>query len=314
MLKKASVTALGAIVIVSTIAVQARERAATADPVEQSATMEPRFSRVRLSTGVELHIVESGPADGRPVLFLHGFTDSWFSFSRILDGLPSDVRAIVPSQRGHGDSERPACCFALDDFARDAIALLDALGIQRADIVGHSMGSLVAQRVAIEHPARVDRLVLIGSGTTAVTPTIMQFSSAVNSLRDSVPESFARDFQISTVHDPLPQQFLDRVVRESMKVPPRVWRAALDGLITPAAYNDVSRIPANTLIVWGEEDALWPREHQDELLRAIPSARLVTFDRIGHAPHWEDPARFLADLNRFLAREQAFVDGWRVPQ
>ena len=67
-----------------------------------------RVARVRLSTGVELQVIEHGPKDGDPVLFLHGFTDSWRSFAHVLDGLPSHVRAIVPSQRGHGDSERAA--------------------------------------------------------------------------------------------------------------------------------------------------------------------------------------------------------------
>ena len=107
-----------------------------------------RVKHVRLATGVELQVAESGPADGEPVLFLHGFTDSWRSYSRVLDGLPPHIRAIVPTQRGHGDSERPDCCYRVADFSDDAAALLDALGIERATIVGHSMGSFVAQRVA----------------------------------------------------------------------------------------------------------------------------------------------------------------------
>lgn len=72
-----------------------------------------RLSRVRLATGVELQVAETGPADGVPVLFLHGYPDSWYSFTPVLDRLPPGVRAIVPSQRGHGDSERPDCCWRI---------------------------------------------------------------------------------------------------------------------------------------------------------------------------------------------------------
>src|SRR5690606_2219565 len=66
-----------------------------------------RHQRIRLATGVELHVAEAGPATGVPVVFLHGITDSWYSWSRVLAQLPAGVRAIVPTQRGHGDSERP---------------------------------------------------------------------------------------------------------------------------------------------------------------------------------------------------------------
>src|SRR5262245_3894598 len=154
--------------------------ASTSAAVKDAAPV--RMTRVRLSTGVQLQVAESGPTNGEPVLFLHGFTDSWFSFSRVLEILPANVRAIVPTQRGHGDSERPACCYRVADFAADAVALLDALGISRATVVGHSMGSFIAQRVAIESPKRVNRLVLIGSGTTVRTPAALEFMEIVKKL------------------------------------------------------------------------------------------------------------------------------------
>ena len=307
------ITALGAIVITTTVAVQARERSAS-DATVSAEAIEPRFTRVRVATGVELQVVESGPADGRPVLFLHGYTDSWFSFSRILGGLPHDVRAIVPSQRGHGDSERPACCYTVDDLARDAVALLDALGIRQADVVGHSMGSMIAQRIAAEHPGRVRRLVLIGAATTGALPVVEEFNTAVHSLADPIPDAFAREFQVSTAYDSLPSQFLDRVVRESMKVPAHVWRAALAGIIAPEARTDLAGIDAPTLILWGEQDAFFPRAQQDLLVAGISNARLVTFDRIGHSPHWEDPERLLQKLNEFLEGEVVSVSGGHVPQ
>lgn len=114
------------------------------------------------------------------MLFLHGYTDSWFSFSPTLERLPAGIRAIVPTQRGHGDSEKPGCCYQPADFAADVVALLDELGIERATIVGHSYGSFVAQRLAIDHAERVNALVLIGSGTTGATPAVVEFNDVVS--------------------------------------------------------------------------------------------------------------------------------------
>src|SRR5262245_36939969 len=100
-----------------------------------------RFGNLSLDTGVRLHYAESGSAGGEPVLFLHGYTDSWYSFAPVLPRLPASLHAFAPDQRGHGDSERPACDYAPADFAADAVAFLDAVGVREATVVGHSMGS-----------------------------------------------------------------------------------------------------------------------------------------------------------------------------
>jgi pimeloyl-ACP methyl ester carboxylesterase len=81
-----------------------------------------------------------------------------------------------------------------------------------------------------------------------------------------------------------------------------VWRATLDGVLASDAKGELSRIQANTLIMWGEQDVYWGRSEQDGLLRAIPRARLITYADVAHAPHWEIPGRFVADLLSFLDR------------
>ena len=257
-------------------------------------------SRVRLSSGVELQVVQQGPSDGEPVLFLHGFTDSWFSFSRILEFLPPRVRAIVPSQRGHGDSGKPDCCYRVADFAADAVALLDALRIDRATIVGHSMGSFVAQRVAATHPSRVKDLVLVGSGVTARTPVVLEFAEAVRTLKDPIDVQFISDFQKSTITRAVPDPFFAGVIRESEKVPARVWRDVMAGLMADEARNQLDRITTRTLVIWGDHDATWPRSQQDELLKSIRGAQLVTYTGTGHTPQWEEPERFASDLRAFM--------------
>src|SRR3712207_5267137 len=128
-----------------------------------------RFGTTRLETGPRIHYAEQGDPDGDVLVFLHGYTDSWFSFSRLLPLLPERYRAYALSQRGHGDSERPADGYTVDNLAADVVAFLDAVGAARATVVGHSMGSIIARRVAETRPERVARLVLIGAVFTPMT-------------------------------------------------------------------------------------------------------------------------------------------------
>lgn len=106
----------------------------------------PTVGRIALPTGVTLPCVDRGPADGAPVVLLHGVTDSWRSFEPLLPHLPGSIRAIVPSLRAHGDADRPEGSYRPADFAADVAALLDRLGIDEAVLAGHSMGSAVALR------------------------------------------------------------------------------------------------------------------------------------------------------------------------
>ncbi len=255
-----------------------------------------RHSRVALATGVTLEVVESGPAAGEPVLFLHGFPDSWFSFSPVARQLPAHVRAIMPSQRGHGESDKPASGYSPAELARDAVALLDALEIPRATIVGHSMGSFVAQRVALDHPARVTRLVLIGSSLVAGTAPVREVQVIARDLRDPVDSAFIHDFQVSTAATPMAPSLVTRLVAESRKIPVHVWHGVMDGLMQVDVSAELGRIAAPTLVVWGEKDVLFGRAEQERLLRTLPEARFVEYPGLGHSPNWEDPGSIGAVL------------------
>jgi pimeloyl-ACP methyl ester carboxylesterase len=103
---------------------------------------------------VRLEYVETGDPNGLPVVFLHGVTDSWTSFEGTMERLPESIRAIAVSQRGHGNSSRPAAGYSMEYFSRDVRHFMDALELPAAVIVGHSMGGFVAQRFAAELPDR----------------------------------------------------------------------------------------------------------------------------------------------------------------
>ena len=259
-----------------------------------------RFATAKLATGPRVHCVEHGPAEGPATIFLHGWPDSWFSWSRVLPLLPTGLRAIAFDQRGFGESERPAGEYAIENFADDVAALLDVLAIERANIVGHSFGSFVARRVAIAHRERVKRLALIGTAVSARNAVTTEVETLVRGLTDPVPVEFVREFQAGTAYLPLPAPFFEQIVTESLKMPALQWRLTFEGVL---AYNEdasLGRIEAETLLLWGDRDALFPREDQGRLAAAIPHARLTVYAETGHCPNWERPERVAADLGAFL--------------
>lgn len=262
---------------------------------------ERTIKSVALSTGVTLPYVEQGGSAGVPVLLLHGYTDSWRSWEPVLSHLPDAIHAFVPTQRGHGDADRPASGYRPHDLAADVAAFMDALGLGHAVIVGHSMGSIVAQRFAIDYPDRTLRLALASAATSWRTPAALELWDVVSTLEDPIDPAFVREFQVSTLAQPVPPAFIDTTVAESLKVPARVWQAALrEGHLEADIAGELGAIGAPTLIIWGDRDAIHSRSEQEALVEAIGDARLVVYAHAGHALHWEEPARFAGDLVAFL--------------
>jgi pimeloyl-ACP methyl ester carboxylesterase len=259
-----------------------------------------RFATTRLRTGPRIHHAETGETGGEPVVFLHGWPDSWFSFSRVMPLLPADVHAFALDQRGFGESDRSATDYGLAAFAADVVSFLDAASIGRATLVGHSFGSFVARRVAISHPGRVRRLVLIGTGFSPVNAVTRDVQASLPDLADPLSPDFAREFQSSTVFVPPPAPFFDRIIAESLKLPSRLWRDIFNGLLSSDDEQRLAGIAAPTLLIWGEHDAIFPRDDQERVIRSIKGARLLIYPETGHCPNWERPERVAADLVAFL--------------
>ncbi len=261
-----------------------------------------RFGEVDLRTGVRIHYAEQGDPDGPVLILLHGYSDSWFSFSRILPLLAPRYHVFALDQRGHGRSTSPDSGYAPADLAADVLAFMEARSIPRATLVGHSMGSFVAQQVALAAPGKVTRLVLVASAP-AVDRMLgaEEFKAAVSGLEDPVPEEFIREFQMSTIHREVPAEFLNRVIEESSLLSARRWKALLAGMLSTAPAEGLARAEIPTLVMWGDRDAIFAREHQDELVALVGAERLVVYENTGHAPHWEDPELFTRDLVRFVS-------------
>ena len=264
-----------------------------------------RTGMMKLGHGLVLSYAEQGAAERPALLLLHGYSDSWRSYQPLMAPLSNRFRVIAVSLRGHGDSSTPSRGYDLPTISADVVAFIKMLGIGKATIVGHSMGSLVSQWIALHHRQFVDKLIFIGAFATLKGNASVEalWRDEVQHLLDPVAPEFVRAFQQSTLAVPVPSAFFESVVAESLKVASRVWRGALLGLLEHDHCNRLHEIFAPSLIIWGDQDRIAGRADQDLLAKSMPNARLAIHSGIGHAPHWEDPDRVLAHMIPFFENQ-----------
>src|ERR671921_2477858 len=176
-----------------------------------------KFSTTCLATDLRVYYAEQGNPTGDAIIFHHAYVDSWFSYSRVLSLLSAEYHAFAFDQRGHGNSDKRECCYTGDDYAADVDAFMDAVGIEKATLVGDSSGGMIAQRVALDYPHRVSRLVLIGSPTTLVNNEVVRElgEEMLAGLEDPISPEFAREFVLGTFDQPVPEEFLVKAVSQS---------------------------------------------------------------------------------------------------
>lgn len=262
-----------------------------------------RPTSLPLATGITVqYVIQGDPAEPWqvPVVFLHGLSDSWRSFAPVLGLLP-ETRTIAFTQRGHRGVTQPRYGYTATDFAGDLVAFLDAMRIPRAVLVGHSLGSSVVLRFALDYPERVAGLVLVGANATwqESQPVVDLWENVVSHLSDPVDPEFVRAFQFS---ERVPLERLEMMIAESLQVSARVWQEIGRAILAADFTNEFSRITVPTLIVWGAEDPVCSEEQQVRLCTLIPQAELVVYPDAGHNLHWEHPERFAVDLRDFLER------------
>ena len=263
---------------------------------------------VKVDTGLTLQYVAQGDPRGPVVVLLHGAGDSWHSWDLALPLLPKSTRVYSLTMRGHGLSDHPKEGYARADFAADITSFLKKMDLRDVTLVGHSLGSLVAQVVTQnDAEGRITRLVLIGSGPgRAPDPDKpSELSAYFASVKDPISYEFARDFQAGTSAIPLPPQFLETMIGEVQRVPAAMFHALAKSDADPQHVEKLRRIRAKTLLLWGDQDAMFSRADQDALLGIIPGSKLVAYPGTGHALHWEQPAKFVRDLVAFMAPAKA---------
>ena len=256
---------------------------------------------VTLPNGLRLAYVEAGRPNGPPLLLLHGFTDSSRIWTILLPYL-SQHRVLIPDQRGHGASDAPPCCYSPHVLAEDARLFLDAVGVERASVVGHSLGSMVGQVLAAEHPQRVDRLVLAAS--TALPPIrrgdwLWQRVVESPSIPSSDP-AFMAEWRIGASPTPVDPVLSRHWDEDAKRIQAHVWRAIPRELLDVPIGRYAPDIKAPVLILSASADPLFTAEHHQSLLRAFPKAQAKVFAGLGHNFIVERPEEVGPVLSVFL--------------
>jgi pimeloyl-ACP methyl ester carboxylesterase len=304
--------------IVTTIAPLAFTLATGCGAESPPAGRETPFQKQSLapSTGITLAYVEAGDPAGAPVILLHGYTDtgrSFYPMMRELLGLRPDLRLIALDQRGHGASSMPpaeSCraaperCFRPADFAGDVLAFMEQKGIRRAYVVGHSMGSLVAQELALTRPERVRRLVLIGSFARTVDHPALKDFLLAGLIEGPWREALVGRGLVfpDDVYDLTPLA-ADSGAEAWMRAN-WVTEPLADSAFLAAIAPETARTRLGTWI--GVARALLAVDHTERLkdLR-VPTLAIWATQEIAHNVQWGAPAAVAADLAAFLRDDGA---------
>lgn len=266
-----------------------------------------------LDTGVTIAYRQEGPVDGLPVVFLHGFTNDADTWSPVIDALrerDQSLRMITPDLRGHGSSTRPhdPDQIGIELMSDDVLGFLDVLGVTSATVVGHSMGSLVAQDLALNHPERVDSLVLISSTSDATKTTILadwlrkdvlaNWRAQLQSRgfsddhmmgltpRDVDPDIGAWMQQFWNVYPITPGRSTHEVAEKSADLTLATWIGGADAVI--GFQRDLTQIQVPTLVLWGVQDAFFTVSDQDRLIgdlrQAAKTGTVFRWKQFGRKP------------------------------
>jgi 3-oxoadipate enol-lactonase len=251
-----------------------------------------------------VRIAWESQGEGRPVLLIQGlgYTRSGWGPAREL--LAQRYRVLSFDNRGIGESDVPPGPYTVTQLAGDAVAVLDDAGVERAHVVGASLGGMVAQQVALTSPRRVDRLVLActtpGGAGSYPMPEVTQrlfFESA-----KLEPAVAMRRFIVNALAPDPPPALVDELYAHRLAYPPdgNGWSAQAAAGATWDALRRVGRIAAPTLVVTGTADNVVDYRNSELLAARIPGARLELVEGAGHMFFWERPEEFVRIVAGFL--------------
>jgi len=245
--------------------------------------------------GLRLSVLEAGTGD--PIVFVHGVVTTSNIFPKYVGAYAPEFRGIAVDLRGYGDSEKPATGFTIERFARDLIGLADALEIEKAVWVGVSMGGMILQQLALDHPERVRALVLVSTTDGAMIldqdiPTIGHSRDYREVSKRMIVESFPAGTLPKTY-----QPLLERIPTWNGSV----IREGRTSMSQFHVHGRLSAIAVPTLIMVGAKDDVATPAIAMGIQGQIPGAQLVEFNT-GHFMMAEDPDRFRIVLGDFLAQ------------
>ena len=268
----------------------------------------PELGRSITAGGYQTNVHEHGK--GFPLMLIHGSgpgVTAWANWRLVMPELAKRRRVIAPDMLGFGYSERPANPdYQRDVWVEHAIGVLDALGIEQADLVGNSFGGGIALALAIRYPQRVRRLVLMGSVGVSFPITegldrVWGYEPSFQTMR-SLMDTFAYDRALVT--DELAELRYQASIRPGFQesfaqmfpAPRQRW---VDGLASNEA--DIRAVQHETLVIHGREDQVIPLQASLQLAQLIPNAQLHVYGHCGHWTQIEHAGRFARLVEDFLS-------------
>jgi pimeloyl-ACP methyl ester carboxylesterase len=244
---------------------------------------------------------------GKPIVMINGLGASAQDWGPLADLLAQRAHVISFDNRGAGQSVAPAQPFTLERMAQDTIAVFEAYHLTSANLVGHSMGGMIAQLVALARPDLVERLVLIGthSGPQSAVPSTPEARAAMFSQEKLPRETLVRRQFMAYVAPHFLEHRRDEfehmlAIRLANLIPLEMWQLQLQAVLNSERAEALKNIRAPTLIVHGRVDTLVPFANGEKLRDLIPGARLVALDDCGHIVNWEKPIETTAAISEFL--------------
>jgi 3-oxoadipate enol-lactonase len=244
---------------------------------------------------------------GAPLLLIQGLGYGRWGWEPVAGRLAEELTVILFDNRGIGESDVPPGPYSVRELADDALAVLDAVGAERAHIVGASLGGMVAQELALAAPDRVDRLVLACTtpGGLSAYPMPQQTVDLMLEANRLEPQTALRRFVENALAPETVRaqpELAERILALRLAHPFDVggWQAQAMAGATFDAIDRVGAIEASTLVVSGTEDNVVDWRNSQLLAERIPDARLELLPGCGHLLFWEEPDRFVALVKEFL--------------
>jgi pimeloyl-ACP methyl ester carboxylesterase len=236
------------------------------------------------------------------LLLIQGLGYGRWSWEPVVPALAERYRVLWFDNRGIGDSDKPDGPYTARGMAEDALQVLDEAGVERAHVLGASLGGMIAQEVAAGSPERVDRLVLCcttpGGAATVPMPevTVKLFAEA----QTLAPDVALRRFVVNALGADPPRELVEELYRRRLANPPDPagWQAQAAAGLTFQGVD--GPIGAPTLVLTGTEDNVVDHRNADAVAATIPGARVERFPRTGHLFFWEQPDAFVRIVSEFL--------------
>ncbi len=260
---------------------------------------------IDLGNGIKMAYMTSGPEDGVPLLLIHGATDSRYSWTQLVPILSTaGYRCYVPELRGHGSSTKTnngGADYKVDIFSKDIISFLDGLNIEKVSIIGHSLGSFILQELLITAPERVDKGVLIGSGSNLKGSPVLDWLimggnlevvdvnfEGIDAFKESqtLPDSFLKIWAMTTNED---REFAKALYDNAKALPYETWTGVFNNALSFNNDDRLSNISHKLLLIWGGDDAFFLNKDRETFISKFTNSQVLSMqlDDGSHNAHWD---------------------------